>query len=540
MGSVISVFILGLAFLSGASFRPIPESKSSPALQKSQRYLVITRSIFADQLTDWKAERTEQGFEVVVRGWTRAPTTIEIKEWIKEQAGKADGICSYILLVGDCIADKDRIAEWHIPSIRHIIHYDQGTVEFVTDTLYGDLSGDGCPDVPVGRLAVQNGKQLKAQITKILYHKNQAINPEWFRAVIWMGAEGYMKTIRDMAPSMIKLLPKWMAQYIISGDLFSVYSGYIPDQPRVFLDQLNRPALLSFVLSHGSFRSITPANYEGKEVFLSVEDVANLKSRNPSGFMFLLGCDSGRFNMPLSMGSSLAEAFAGHPGGPIGVIAATGSTSPLTNYFMTASMIDQINNRPETIGGFILNVQRKLYREGKPTFLELTQKNPRIGNLIEAVPDREKHTLRIPELLRHEILMYNLIGDPSCKTTLPKEMPLSVLINNKGNIIISGETPTQYSKLFCQMIKGRRQDESLGSNLSKRERRASFEAVNQQPTTLLHQGLAGKKWNIQISMPHRYFEDTDYFRCIAIGREGSFVGIKKWGNVFDHGIEENY
>ena len=86
--------------------------------------------------------------------------------------------------------------------------------------------------------------------------------------------------------------------------------------------------------------------------------------------------------MPLSVGPSLAEAFADHPGGPIGVVAATGATNPLTNYFISAAMIDQINNRPETIGDFMLGIQRKIYREGKPPFSELAQRDPHVRRLI--------------------------------------------------------------------------------------------------------------------------------------------------------------
>ncbi len=421
LGSIIAAVFVSLTLIAGATLRPTPESELIAARQSSQRYLVITRSIFADRLAAWKAERGKQGFDVVVRGWTRAPSTADIKDWIKEQTGKTDGICSYILIVGDCGIDEDNIPKWHIPSVKHKIQHNQRPIEFITDALYGDLNGDGCPDVPVGRLAVQNVTQLKAQIAKILNYKYQTIGPEWFRAVIWMGARGYTSHIIEMAASMTRLLPKWMDRFIISADPSSTYSGYPPDQPGVFLEQLSRPAFLSFVISHGSFRSITPASYKGKEIFLCVEDITQLKSQSPSGVMFLLGCDSGRFNMPLSVGPSLAEAFADHPGGPIGVVAATGATNPLTNYFISAAMIDQINSRPETIGDFILGIQRRIYREGKPPFSELAQRDPHVRSLMTAVPDKEKYTLTIPGLLRHEVLMYNLIGDPSCKLKLPDQ-----------------------------------------------------------------------------------------------------------------------
>lgn len=412
-GAILAAALAGLTLLAAWSLRPALESGPLAVRHNGQPYLVVTRSIFADQLKKWKAERAGRGFDVVIRGWVRAPSTFEIREWIKEQTADR-GFSGYILIVGDCAGDEEEIPAWHIPSLKHNIEYNQEPVEFITDVLYGDLNGDGCPDVPVGRLAVQDPRELETQIAKIRKHEYRTKRPDWSRAVIWVGAEGYTEPIREIASSMTSLLPRWMSRFIISADPASPYSGYPPDQPGIFLDQLSRPALLSFVVSHGSFRSITPARYEGKEIFLCVEDVGQLKSQTPSGVMFLLGCDSGRFNMPLSVGPSLAEAFANHPGGPVGVVAATGATTPLTNYFIAAATADRINTRPETVGNFVLAVQRKICQEGGPPFGELAKGDRHVRSLIEAVPDREKHTLTIPELLRHEVLMYNLLGDPSC------------------------------------------------------------------------------------------------------------------------------
>ena len=463
---------------------------------------------------------------------------MEIREWIQEQTAKNEGICSYILIVGDCFPDKDTIPKWHIPSVNHSIQHNQRSIEFITDALYGDLNGDGCPEVPVGRLTVRDVRELKTQIAKILNYNYQPMRPEWFRAVIWMGARGYNSPMRDLATSMTERLPEWMERFIISADLSSPYSGYPPDQPGIFLEQLSRPAFLSVVISHGSFRSITPADYEGKEIFLSVEDVGRVKSQSPSGLMFLVGCDSGRFNMPRSLGPSLAETFANHPGGPIGVVAATGATNPLTNYCIAASMVHQINNRPATIGDFILAIQRKIYQQGKPPFLELAETDPRLRRLAEAVPDGEKYTLTIPELLRNEVLMYNLIGDPSCPFALPAPMVVSVLINEKGEMIVSGETPTRCSKLFVEMMKRGQACDPLSSGAPLSERKICFEKVNQRPETLLQQQLSRRKWRTRLRLPHEHLGEKDYLRFTAVGPEGSYVAV--YGAVVRHIKEKSH
>ncbi|MBW1836919.1 MAG: prolipoprotein diacylglyceryl transferase [Deltaproteobacteria bacterium] len=414
---------VGIALLVGAltvTFEPTNLEPLSNGNDEAGLYLVITRSLFSETLDRWAAERRKNGFDVLIRPWKRAPSTRDIRAWIGQQVDKSGGHCRYILIVGDCGADEEKWDEWHIPAVKHVFQVNQEAHEFVTDAVYGDLDRDGNPDVPVGRLAVRSTSQLKAQIQKILTYQYQELSPGWFRAIIWTGAKGYTSEIHQITSALTERLPKWVDPFIIDGDPRSEYSGYLPEQPRVFLEQISQSPFFTFIASHGSFRSVNIASYRGKEIFLSVEDLDQMKSRNPSGVMFLLGCDSGKFNTPWSLGLSLSEAFADHPGGPIGVVAATAATNPLTNYFFAKAMIDQLGHRNGTIGAFMLRVQRMLYQKGKRSLAEMAQDDRFAKQLIKAVPDNERKVLLTPEHLRQEVLMYNLLGDPACKLKLPQ------------------------------------------------------------------------------------------------------------------------
>jgi len=322
-------------------------------------------------------------------------------------------------------------------------------------------------------------------------------------------------------------LPKWVTPFIINGDPDSEYSGHLPDQPGIFLNQISQAPFLSVVASHGSFRSITPASYRGKDIFLAVEDVISMASHNPSGALFLLGCDSGKFNTARSLGLSLSEAFAGHPGGPIGVIAATAGTNPLTNYFFAMAMIEQFDQRSRTIGDLMLGIQRKLYIQGKRTLAEIAQDDRFARQLMKAVPDREQQDLFVSEKLRREALMYNLLGDPACEMKLPQDMPLHVVSMGKDELIVLGETPTDVSELFCELRRVPKESSFMGSHLSKKERRARFDERNQQTETLLRRQVSGKKWKIQVPLLYEKIGEKDFLRCAAIGPEGGYVGWSK-------------
>lgn len=524
-GWIIAGGLVLATALAVAVFRPSCESELAVTRRRSKLYLVVTRSCFAQQLADWKAQRVKDGFTVVVRPWKNAPSTDEIREWIKEQTGAAGGICSYILIVGDCTGDGDEVFGWHIPSVKLTFEPSQKSMEFVADALYGDVDGDGCPDVPVGRLAVQNNPQLKAQIDKILVYRHQMPEPGWFRVIIWAGAEGYTSQMSYITSSLVRHLPKWMERFIIDADLRSAYSGYPPEQPRIFLEQLSEPAVFSVVASHGSFRNITAATYQGEEIYLCVEDVAKLKSQRPCGGLFLLSCDSGRFNMPQAQGLSLAEAFANEASGPIGVVAATAPTNPLTNYFMVMEMMGQLDYGPDTIGDFLLGIQRSLYKQGKRSFSQSAQDDELAMRLLQVVPNNERYKLVIPELARYEALSYNLLGDPCCKLRLPGYMPLSLRASSKGEMVVTGQTPTQCSELIVEMVNGEREYGPVISDPARSERRLRFEKVNQQPEIILRQKLSDKKWTVRFFVPCEYFGNKDYLRFIAIGRQRCYIGL---------------
>ncbi len=416
-GAVISLILMAVPVFA-IIFKPGTEPQLIESRHNSKLFLVATRTMFKNHLTEWKNERIKEGFVVVIRDWSATPSGNEIRKWIRAQTENSGGLCSYIMLVGDCAADQEVFQQYHIPSIKHQFQYKNKTMEFPSDNLYGDIDGDGCPEIPVGRLTVQNTIELKSHIAKILSYNKKNIKQE---AVIWIGAKNYTSGMHDIANSMIKYLPEWMKLFLISADPRSAKGDSLFNQPKVFLEQISRPVFLSLIAAHGSYRSVTTAIHEGKEVFLCVEDVAQLKSHSPTGPLFLLSCSSGQFNMPLSSGPSLAEAFAVHPGGPIAVVAAATKNSPLSNYFFTAEMVALLEKMPETIGDSLLTIQRRLFQKGGPSLKELADRDILAKYLVQAVPEREQHILSIPNFLQQEVLMYNLIGDPSCKIKLPEK-----------------------------------------------------------------------------------------------------------------------
>ena len=100
-GWIIATFLATVTAIVTVTLRPRPDSELISARADAKLYLVATRSCFVSHLAEWKSHRSKEGFSVVIKGWEKAPTSNQIKKWIKEQSKNSGDICSYLLIVGD-------------------------------------------------------------------------------------------------------------------------------------------------------------------------------------------------------------------------------------------------------------------------------------------------------------------------------------------------------------------------------------------------------------------------------------------------------
>lgn len=521
--TLATVVVLAVSILTVA-FKPVSDPQLISRRHGSHLYLVVTRDEFAGKLEEWKQLRSGEGYDVVIGSWSKTPSAVRIKKWIK--ANCADSLCSYILIVGDCHANDASLEKWHIPSVKRQFAKNGRMIEFAADSLYGDIDGGGCPQVPVGRLAVRNVEQLEVCIDKIVRHEKRTISPDWFRTVIWAGAEGYTAQMQNITEAFIELMPKWMGRFVISTDVNSVYSGVITDQPEVFLEQMAEPAILSIIASHGSYRSVTPAVYNGKEIFLCSEDIAKVKSSEPSGILFILGCNSGRFNLIEEKGISLAESFSACPAGPVATVASSDTTGVLTNYLLTRAITEQFDRVSGSTGDFLLGLQRQVYKKGKKTLFEILQGDQLASQLYAVSPQAEKEDMQIPGLIQNEVLMYNLLGDPACSFTVPAEMAMSIRTSEKGEMRVCGQTERACSKLYAEMISQPGPAEKIPAGASDDKRRSLFVQANQRPVKLIEQQIEDNMWSATLFVPREYFSNTDYLRFTAVGKDGVFMSLE--------------
>ena len=437
----------------------------------------------------------------------------------KKQQGKNP--FRFILLIGDYAPEEAKSADWYLPSIDY---YDLITTETkaFSDVLFGDLDSNGVPDIPVGRLVVRNSGQLQTQLRKIAAFQQRPFSPAHYQANLWVGGLGFTQQINDIVLDQSYRIPSWMNKTIISAHPKSPYAGHIPDQPSIFLNQVSRPFFLSLVASHGSYREIHQTVFKGQKIHLTVDDLSRLNSLNPSGLTFLLSCNTGQFNLPISSGLSFSETLANHIGGPIALVSATGTSHPLTNHYITESLLQVIPNQPETVGELLLSIQKQLTELGTDSFNRLMQSDESARKLASAIPERDRHTLYLPGLLKKNVLLYNLIGDPSIPLYLPGDLQLAIKHRDKDRLLISGSTKTDCHKLYVDLLPaGKYSGEHRFETIA--DRRKVFNEVNSRPHFMLSKDISGTEFSVTVPIKKNLRRKDGVLRVIAVGWEKNYV-----------------
>jgi len=499
-------------------FHPVPEPRRIQARIAASKYLVVTRSAFVDDLKPWIEHREAQGYGVAVRGWDAAPSSDEVTDWIRKEAGDT---CSYVLVVGDCAAADEGSPAWHIPTNRRT---STEGIPYGADAPYADLDGDGNPDVPLGRLPVRTPAELRTQINKIIEYDRRVPTPSWYRSVVWAGAEGYNEQMLRIREGLSTLIPDWLDYYMISGYPESAYAGYPPDQPREFLRELSKPSMLSLIISHGSYRSVTVSEYQDQEIVLTVEDAQALSSDEVLGPLFILACDSGAFDVPTADGPSLGEAFLQQRYGPVDVVSATMKMNPLTNYFVTRALVHHLHKADyRGVGDLFLAVQRDLYDRGRSTLRELAVNDSLANGFMASLGQMAAWTT--PRFLQREVLSYNLLGDPACRLYIPQDMALGVKSSEKGDIVPEGAAPEGADRLYAHMINMDDRADVPSEDASPDALRARFVAVNPEPKLLYEGPIEGDTLAAQFMIDLSYYDRADYIRFLALGDEVAYYMI---------------
>ena len=349
-----------------------------------------------------------------------------------------------IVLVGDEQAARDGSATkraasakedppWRVPSPRKPFYRWMETQRrtFAADAAFGDLDGDGVPDVPVGRLPVRTADELRLVIDKIIRYERRPVGADDLRLPIWSGSAMYGEVLDRLAAGLLvstldRKAPPWVQPWVMIAEPSHPLAGVLAEQPGAMLDQVRRGGLMTLLIGHAdrtSFQAaLAPGLAKGRPT--TIELTAERAARELAGGqaaspMVILACSTGDF---AGEGPCLAEALLLARGGPVAVIAATTESHPLPNAYTGRAMLEQFSQGYRRLGSWLLAAQRQAATM-RDVVLELA--------LLD-VEGKLDERLDVARLQRDQLLLYAILGDPATRIRLPQPMDLAVEPAGRG------------------------------------------------------------------------------------------------------------
>jgi hypothetical protein len=384
------------------------------AAEEKPIWLAVTEADFSTALRPLAEHRRNDGFEVVVS-----------TETIERALAALPRRPRFVLLVGDDELD-DRAPAHRLPAKRMQLYRWRGAQrrQFVSDMAWGDLDGDGTPDVPVGRIPARTPVEVERVVGKIIAFEKQPPRSADLGLPIWFGAPGYNAAIDSLASGFaVSMLqssgPAWTSPWLVSGNPSDPFCGWPSSQAARFNERLRQGCLVSVLMGHASVDAFFSMRFGVGGIWYTAADAAKSLDKGPAiGPMFFFSCESGDF---ARHGLRQAESLLLMAGGPVAVVGATTESHPLTNYYSGTCLLAAISKREKRLGALWLSAQREAKRSS----------NPLIDSLLRDVEGKFDAEIDVAKLRRDQMLMYAILGDPATPLRLPE--PLKATIERTSN-----------------------------------------------------------------------------------------------------------
>ena len=423
---------------------------------------VIAPPAFHRSLESWIDYRTQQGWTVHVLvepfGAEAVATPEQVRQRIRLLAEQVP--LSALLLVGNGAphgnTDQSRIVPSPRIPCRLIQHFGDEKV-LASDNWYGDIDGDGLPDLAVGRFAVETPEQLDEVIRKTIQFETEPPTVHRRRLQVVAGVGGFSPIIDTAIESTAKYaltesVPAARDVTLLHLNWKSPFCPNPLELRQTMLETLGAGSLYWAYIGHGSHRTLDPLRTPvGDFPSLSVDDLAGVVSPNGTSIALLFCCYGG---VPDATTCSLAEALFHEPGGPVAVFAASRTTMPYGMSVLGIELLQEATTATEslTLGAMILAAeQRAAQRPG--TQPPVAKKRPLRANvetlarLLDPAPDR------LNEQILEHIALFHLFGDPLLRLPTPKRIELNCPKNvQPGSILRVGGTMDVSGTVLLELV----------------------------------------------------------------------------------------
>lgn len=350
--------------------------------------------------------RSEDAFEVAL---ARPPIETALASLPRPPA--------YILLLGD-----DRLPELReetaLPGKRFSLYRWRATQPetYVSDSVHGDLDGDGIPEIPVGRLPGRTPAEIARLAAKIVAFEKLAPTLDSLHLPVWAGNPAYGdKFETNLASNLLRQTlhleaPAWADLTLIMGNITDPLSAVPSKQAAIFNKLLTTGGgLFTGMMGHGGTEAFFSMPHHGRWVGYDGSHAQALSGKHPSAPTIIFACDCGNF---AHAKTSLAESLIHSPSGPVAVIAATTQSHPMPNYYSSVCWLQGVEEKSDRLGDLWVVSQKRGYE----------MRNPLAELFLKEVEGKLETELNTPRIRKDHLLLYALLGDPATRLKRPRKL----------------------------------------------------------------------------------------------------------------------
>lgn len=369
----------------------------------------------------------------------------------------------FLLLVGDV----DAIPEFVV-------------AEAITDRPYGDLDGDGLPDVSVGRIPTADPAALGRVVEHLLAYEREAPSGPWRKECALLAGEGGFGAAADAAIEQV--FTRAVADAIHPGyDIELLWANprspycYPPEQLGEYVaGRMDRGALFMAWVGHGQVQSVdqlTVTKPDGTRCDYPILDLSRVPElRTVRAPVFVaIACYTGRY---AAEETSIGEALLLSGQGPVAFLGSSEVSHPLCNGLLGLALVDELLSGvgPARLGPALDRARIQLVRPKQQGGLWGMALN--LGRMADPNLNLER------EMPRH-VDMYNLLGDPATRLQRPAEevaLDAPGLLHGGRTVTVSGRVPAGFPGLTVTLEAPR--DRRLGPGPAEEPMRLRFARAN--------------------------------------------------------------
>jgi hypothetical protein len=410
--------------------------------------VVVRPPNWSPAVQDWRAHRAAQGLLTVELD--SQPDPMILRSELIALASQHPTI-RYVLLAADApaldqsaIELPERIPTFYLPA--EIVSQFGSPNHIASDLPYGDLNGDGSPQLAVGRIPAQTSQQLAEMLARVIAYERLPPAESWRERIELVAGIGGFGLLLDRAVEQV-------ARNLISDGIPDHYrlqlthasctSPYCPDPTRLastVIDQLNQGSLLWIYIGHGQVTELDSLRL-GEQLFdiLGQPQLEQIDIPQGPPIALFLACFTGAFDAPVDC---LAEQLVRLPAGPIAALAGSRVTMPYGLSSLAAEMLEAcFVQRHSRLGDILLTAQQRVIEPVDTASLRPAATSRGWIDGLATWLSPSGHDLQTER--REHAWLINLLGDPMLRIDHPE--PIELHLPRQATIgqplMVTGNSP---------------------------------------------------------------------------------------------------